>query len=158
MRTLIHTGIISSIAVPTNVTRARAFSSMSFSLGEPPVTFYIPGGAGYVPFRGGDFVAIAGRKTFMPGVQWVALAYRRLGVEGPGRGIGYMLPLACLGFGVLGLYFAYLGALSDANGRNVFVPMLVLGAFGLFRLIAIRAAARQLDSIEMPLTTRSSGP
>jgi hypothetical protein len=122
------------------------------------MTFYIPGGAEYVPFKGGDFMAIAGRKTFVPGVQWVALAYRKLGAEQSGYGIGYMLPLICLGFGALGLYSTYMGALSDASGRNVFLPMLAMGVFGLYRLVSIQAAARQLDSIEMPLTTRLSGP
>jgi hypothetical protein len=69
-----------------------------------------------------------------------------------------MLPIICVGFGALGLYATFMGALSDANGRNVFLPMLAMGAFGLYRIISIQAAARQLGSIEMPLTTRLSGP
>jgi len=158
MRTVIHTGFVNVVATSTARSRLFAFSSPAFSLGELGVTFYVPGGWEFAPFKPGDFVAIAGKRTFMPGVQYVALAYRRLGVGGPGYGIGGVLPLFCLGAGLLGAYFAYLGALSDPNGRNIFIPMLVLGVLGLFRFVAIQAAARQLDQIEMPLTTRSSGP
>ena len=158
MRTVIHTGIITTVAQSTSQSRLFAFSSPVFSLGEPAIDFYVPGGAAYFPLKAGDFVAIAGRKTFVPGVQYVALAYRRLGVAGPGRGIGALLPLFCALNGLLGAYFAYLGALSDPTGRKVFIPMLVIGALGFYRIVTIQIAARQLDKLEMPLTMRSSGP
>jgi hypothetical protein len=153
MRTVIHTGIVNVVATSTSLSKLLALSSPVFSLGELNVTFYVPGGWEFAPFKPGDFVAIAGRKTFMPGVQYVALAYRRLWVGGPGHGIGRVLPLSCVGAGLLGAYFAYLCALSDLNGRNIFIPMLALGALGLFRLVAIQAAVRQLNQFEMPLTS-----
>ena len=122
------------------------------------LTFYVPGGWEYAPFKPGDFVAIAGRRTFVPGVSYVALAYRRLGVGGPGHGIGMLLPLVFVIAGLIGSYFAYLGALTEPRGRIVMLPMLALGILGVYRLIAIHSAARQLNTIEVPTTTRSSGP
>ena len=158
MRTVIHTGFVSTVAKPNSQYRPFAFASPAFALGEPPITFYVPGGWGYIPFATGDFVAIAGKRTPVPGVQYVALAYRRLGVEGRGRWLGGLLPLFGLMAGLLGLYCIYLGALDEPQGKKLVIYTFVIAAISLYRLASIHAATRQLDQMEMPLTTRSSGP
>jgi len=158
MRTVIHTGFVSAVATSNSQSRAFAFASPAFALGEPPATFYVPGGWGYIPFAAGDFVAVAGKKTPVPGVQYVALAYRRLGVEGRGRWIGGLLPFFGSMAGPFGLYAMYLGALTEPGGKSLVISTLVIGAVSLYRLASIHAATRQLNQMEMPLTTRSSGP
>ena len=69
MRTVIFSGIIGELGKS-----GRYKGGLSFTLGEPPVTFYSPGDPEAAPFRPGDPVAIAARRTFVPGAQYVALA------------------------------------------------------------------------------------
>ena len=153
MRTVVLSGIISVAVLP----RRRSFG-FSFSLGEPPVDFYSPGGLGDYSIKPGDFVAIAAKRTLVPGAKYVALAYRPLGVEAHGRTIGAAWPAMCLGFGVIGTYFAYLGALQEPNGRYTFIPMILLGVFGIVRTLTMWQSVQLLNRMEMPLTTRLSGP
>lgn len=151
MRTVIFSGIIGEIggAGPHK-------GGLSFTLGEPPMAFYSPGGMEGAPFSPGDYVAIAARRTFMPGVQYVALAYRNWGTKGCGHTIGAAWPSLCLGIGAIGAYLAYEGALKDPMGREVFLPMLAAGIFGAFRLVTMLRATRLLDRASMPTTTRLS--
>ena len=120
--------------------------------------FYSPGAMGDFSIRPGDFIAIAGRKTFIPGAEYVALAYRPLGVEGSGRTLGAGWPLMCLGFGIVGAYFALMGALQEPRGPEVFLPMILLGIFGMMRLLAMWQAIVLLNRMRLPLTTHLSEP
>ena len=151
MRTVIFSGIIGEIGES-----GRYKGGLSFTLGEPPVAFYSPGGMEGAPFSPGDYVAIAARRTFVPGVQYVALAYRNWGTKGSAQTIGAIWPSLCLGIGAMGAYFAYEGALKDPMGREIFLPMLAAGIFGAFRLATMLHATRLLDETSMPPTTRLS--
>lgn len=147
MRTVIFSGIIGEIGES-----GRYKGGLSFALGQPPVAFYSPGGSGGAPFRPGDYVAIAARRTFVPGAQYVALAYRNWGTKGSGQTIGAIWPSLCLGIGAIGAYFAYEGALKNLMGREIFMPMLAAGIFGVFRLFTMLRATRLLDKTLMPST------
>lgn len=149
MRTVIFSGIVGEVGKS-----GRYKGGLSFTLGEPPMVFYSPGGVGGAPFSPGDYVAIAARRTFVPGVQYVALAYRNWGTKGTGQTVGAIWPSLCLGIGALGGYFAYGGALKDPMGREIFLPMLAAGIFGAYRLITMLRATRLLDGTSMPSTTR----
>ena len=151
MRTVIFSGIIGEVGKS-----GWYKGGLSFILGEPPVAFYSPGGMEGAPFSPGDYVAIAARRTFVPGAQYVALAYRNWGTKGTGQTIGAIWPSLCLGIGAMGAYFAYEGALKDPMGREIFLPMLAAGIFGAFRLVTMLRATRLLDGTSMPSTTRLS--
>jgi len=151
MRTVIFSGIIGEVGAG-----GRYKGGLSFTLGEPPVAFYSPGGFGGALFSPGDYVAIAARRTFMPGAQYVALAYRNWGTKSTGQTIGATLPSLCLGIGAVGAYFAYEGALKDPMGSEIFLPMLAAGIFGTYRLVTMLRATRLLDETSMPATTRLS--
>ena len=151
MRTVIFSGIIGEVGKS-----GRYNGGLSFTVGEPPVAFYSPGGSTGALFSPGDYVAIAARRTFMPGAQYVALAYRNWGTKGSGQTIGALWPSLCLGIGAMGGYFAYEGALKEPMGREIFLPMLAAGIFGVFRLVTMLHAARLLDKTSMPSTTRLS--
>ena len=92
----------------------------------------------------------------MPGAQYVALAYRNWGTKGSGQTIGALWPSLCLGIGATAAYFAYAGALKDPMGREIFLPMLAAGIFGVFRLVTMLRATRLLDKTSMPSTMRLS--
>ncbi|MEP6899416.1 MAG: hypothetical protein ABI870_12885 [Rhodanobacter sp.] len=151
MRTVIFSGIIGEIGES-----GRYKGGLSFTLGEPPVAFYSPGNAGGALFSPGDHVAIAARRTFVPGAQYVALAYKNWGTKGSAQSIGTTWPSLCLGIGAIGAYIIYQGALKDPMGREVFLPMLAVGIFGVFRLVTILRATRILDRTSMPSTMRLS--
>lgn len=151
MRTMIFSGIIGEIGEA-----GRYKGGLTFTLGEPPVAFYSPGGLGGAPFSPGDYVAIAARRTFVPGAQYVALAYRNWGTKGSSQTIGAVWPSLCLGIGAIGGYFAYEGALKEPMGREIFLPMLAAGFFGVFRLVTMLRATRLLDRTSMPSTMRLS--
>jgi hypothetical protein len=157
MRTVIHTGMVETVAESNRRSRLFSFASPVFSLGGPGTYFYVLGGWSYKPFSAGDFIAVAGRRTFMLGVQFAELAYRNVGVGGSAYGLGNLLPMFLMLAGLLAGYFAYLGALSDPIGRRVFIPMLVLGFLGAYRIVKIRLAVSQLNRMEMPLTTEWTG-
>ena len=146
MRTVIFSGVVGEIRKS-----GRDKSALSFTVGEPPVTFYSPGPGGAL-FRPGDYVAIAARPTFVPGVQYVALAYRNWGTKGSGQTIGAVMPTFCLGIGAVGAYFVYEGALKESMGVEIFLSMLAVGIFGVFRLVTIYRATRLLDRTSMPST------
>jgi hypothetical protein len=145
MRTVIFSGIVGEVGES-----GRYKGGLWFTLLEPPVVFYSPGGLTGALFSPGDHVAIAARRTFVPGVQYVALAYRNWGTKGPGRTIGAAWPSLCLGIGAIGAYLAYAGGLKDPMGREIFLPMLAAGIFGAFRLVTMLRATRQLDGTSMP--------
>lgn len=145
MRTMIFSGIVGEIGKS-----GRYSGGLWFTLQEPPMTFYSPAGMEGARFRPGDHVAIAARRTFMPGVQYVALAFRNWGIKGSSQTIGATWPTLCLGLGAIGAYFAYQGALRDPMGREIFLPMLAAGLFGAFRLITMFRAMRLLDGASMP--------
>lgn len=151
MRTMIVSGVVSGAVIPR-----RRSGGFSFSLGEPPTTFYSPGALGAMSIQAGDFIAVAAKRTFVPGAQYVALAYRRLGVNGPGQTIGAGWPVACMAVGLLGGYAVNLGAMQETNGPIIFIPMILLGIFGALRLLAMRHSVRLLNRMEMPLTTHVS--
>jgi hypothetical protein len=90
MRTVIFSGIIGEVGRSSS----RYKGGLSFTLGEPPVAFYSPGGLEGAPFRPGDYVAIAARRTFVPGVQYAALAYRNWGTKGTGQTVWCHLAIA----------------------------------------------------------------
>jgi hypothetical protein len=148
MRTVIFSGVVVEIRKS-----GRDKSALSFTMGEPPVAFYSPGPEGAF-FRPGDYVAIAARPTFVPGVQYVALAYRNWGTKGSGQTIGAVMPTFSLGIGAVGAYFAYEGALKESMGLEIFLPMLAVGIFGVFRLVTLFRAKRLLDRTSMPSTMR----
>lgn len=150
MRTVIFSGIIVGIGES-----GRYRGALSFTMGEPPVVFYSPG-LGSPLFSPGDYVAIAARRTFVPGAQYVALAYRNWGTKGSAQTIGVAWPSFCLGIGAIGAYFVYEGALKDPMGPEIFLPMLAAGIFGVFRLVTMRHARRLLDKTSMPSTMRLS--
>jgi hypothetical protein len=114
MSMLIFSGIVGEIGQS-----GAKKGSLWFTLGEPPVTFYSPG-PGSALFKPGDYVAIAAKRTFMPGVQHVALAYRNWGTKGSSQTIGAVWPSLCLGVGAVGAYFVYEGALKDSMNRPGF--------------------------------------
>jgi len=145
MRTVIFSGIVGEVGGS-----GRYKGGFWFTLLEPPVAFYSPGGLGGACFSPGDYVAIAARRTFVPGAKYVALAYRNWGTKGSSRTIGATWPSLCLGIGAMGAYFAYEGALKDPMGREIFLPMLAAGIFGAFRLITMLRATRLLDGTSMP--------
>jgi hypothetical protein len=149
MRTVIFSGIVGGVGES-----GRYKGGLSFTLGEPPVAFYSPGGSGPAPFSPGDYVAIAARPTFVPGAQYVALACRNWGTKGSAQTIGAILPTFCLGIGAVGAYFAYEGALNEPMGLEIFLPMLAVGIFAVFRLVTIFRATRLLDRTSMPSTMR----
>jgi len=151
MRTVIFSGIIGEIGES-----GLYKGGLSFTLGEPPVAFYSPGGSEGALFSPGDYVAIAARRTFVPGAQYVALAYRNWGTKGSSQTIGAVWPSLCLGIGAVGAYFAYEGALKDPMGLEIFLPMLAVGIFGFFRLVTMLRATRLLDRTSMPSTMRLS--
>jgi len=130
-------------------------AAMSFSVGDPPVRFYCPGGDGTL-FSNGEYIAVAGKRTFIvPGVTHVALAYRRLGSMGSAHFMGVMLPGGCILFGIIGvLGDLFLGPLNI--DLKVFAAGLVaLGAFGLWRLWSIRKACRMLELLPSVISTYS---
>jgi len=145
MRTVIFSGIVGEVGES-----GRYKGGFWFTLLEPPVAFYSPGGLGGALFSPGDYVAIAARRTFVPGAQYVALAYRNWGTKGSSQTIGATWPSLCLGIGAMGAYLAYEGALKDPMGREIFLPMLAAGIFGAFRLITMLRATRLLDETSMP--------
>lgn len=151
MRTVICSGIVGGIG-ETGVYKG----GFSFTLGEPPMAFYSPGAMGNGLFKPGDYVAIAARRTFVPGVQYVALAYRNWGTKGSSQTIGAFLPSLCLGVGAMGAYFVYDGALIDPMGPQTSLPMLAAGIFGVFRLVAMLRATRLLDKTSMPASMQLS--
>jgi len=153
MRTVVISGLVSGVASPR-----RRSGGYPLALGEPPVFFYSPGAMGDFSLRHGEFVAIAGRRTSVPGAKYVALAYRRLGVESSGQSLGAGWPLLCVGFGIVGAYLSCLGALQEPRGLSTFVPMTLLGVFGIVRLVSMWHAVQLLNRMEMPPTTRSCGP
>ena len=134
----------------------RRSAAVSFSVGEPPVRFYSPQLLDAVPpFSVGDYVAVAGKRTFVPGVTHVALAYRRLGDMGSAHFMAVSLPGVCILCGLVGASaVAFLGPLDTAT--KVFVAaLLTVGSFGVWRLWSMRQACRMLDQIESPLSTYS---
>ena len=151
----VFTGTISGLAKPTRAV------SLHFTLDQLPVQFYVPGCAVVgVPIRRGDFVAVAAKRTLVPGVEYVALAFRCFGLHGSGHTIGAGWPAACVAIGALGgylAYYAYRDGLGTPFRISIEASMLLGGAWGAFRLIDILRAVRVLDRVEMPLTTRSSG-
>lgn len=151
MRTVIFSGLVSSTALPR-----RRSGGYSLAIGEPPVNFYSPVAMGDLSIKAGDFIAIAGKKTFVPWAKYVALAYRPLGAAGPARTLGAGWPLMCLGFGIVAGYFVLMGALHEPRGPEAFLPMILLGIFGMIRLVAMWQAVALLNRMTMPLTTHLS--
>ena len=145
MRTVIFSGIVGEVGET-----GRYRGGLWFTLLEPPVAFYSPGGSTGALFSPGDYVAIAARRTFVPGAQYVALAFRNWGTKGSSQTIGVIWPSLCVGIGAIGAYLAYEGALKDPMGREIFLPMLAAGIFGAFRLITMLRATRLLDETSMP--------
>jgi hypothetical protein len=145
MRTVIFSGIVGEVGES-----GRYKGGLWFTLLQPPVAFYSPGGLEGAPFSPGDYVAIAARRTFAPGAQYVALACRNWGTKGSSRTIGATWPSLCLGIGAIGAYFVYKGVLKDPMGREIFLPMLAAGIFGAFRLVTMLRATRLLDETSMP--------
>jgi hypothetical protein len=129
-------------------------TAMSFGVGEPPVRFYSPGFTP-PPFSAGDYVAVAGKRTFVPGVTHVALAYRRLGDMGSAHFMNVSFPGACILFGILGAFgLTFLGPLNSAT-EALAAALLAVGAFGVERLWSMHKACRMLEQIESPLSTYS---
>lgn len=120
-------------------------TATSFAVGDPPVRFYCPGGAG-TPFSAGEYVAVAGKRTFIvPGVTHVALAYRRLGYKGSAHFMGVAFPGMCVLLGICGAYGGlFLGPLN-AGLKVLAAALVALGFFGLWRLWSMRKACRMLD-------------
>jgi hypothetical protein len=131
-------------------------TSVSFSVGEPPVRFYSPQFLDAAPpFSAGDYVAVAGKRTLIPGVTHVALAYRRLGDMGSAHFMSVSFPGVCILCGLLGASAAaFLGPLDTAT-KEFAAALLAVGAFGVRRLWSMRQACRMLDQIESPLSTYS---
>jgi len=125
-----------------------------FSVGEPAVKFYTLGFTA-PPFSVGDYVAVAGKRTFVPGIPHVALAYRRLGDMGNAHFMNVSVPGACVLFGIIGaLGGALLGPLNT-DTRELSAALIAVGAFGVWRLWLMLKACRMLDQMESPSSTYS---
>ena len=126
---------------------------ITFSIGDPPVTFWSPFSFGETPFGAGDYVAVAGKRTPVPGVAYVALAYRRLGDGGAAHFLNVGFPGSCILFGALGVFGgSFLGPLN-VDTRTLAAVLFAVGIFGLWRIWSMRVACRILDKLESPLST-----
>lgn len=130
---------------------------ITFSIGNPPVNFWSPFSFAETPFGAGDYVAVAGKRTLVPGVAYVALAYRRLGDGGTAHFLNVGFPGSCILFGALGLFGGlFLGPLN-VDTRTLTAVLLAVGLFGIWRIWSMRAACRMLDKLESPLSTYGRG-
>lgn len=124
----------------------------TFSVGDPPVNFWSPFSLGS-PIASGDYVAVAGKRSLVPGVDYVALAYRRLGTSGNAQLFNAAFPVMCILFGVLGAFGGlFLGPLNACT-KPMTAVLIALGLFGIWRLWSMYAARRILNSIESVLST-----
>jgi hypothetical protein len=126
---------------------------ITFAIGNPPVKFWSPFSYGERPFAAGDYVAVAGKRSLVPGVDQVALAYRRLGTSGNAHFLNIGLPSSCIFFGVIGVFGGlFLGPLN-ASTRSLAGVLLAIGLFGIWRLWSMHTACRMLDKLELPAST-----
>lgn len=130
-------------------------TAASFSVGDPPVRFYCPG-VMVAPFSDGDYVAVAGKRTFfVPGVTHVALAYRRLGYTGSAHFLGVAFPGICILLGICGALGAiFLGPLN-VDIKVLAAGLVALETFGVWRLWSMRQACHMLDLLPSALSTYS---
>ena len=124
----------------------------TFSIGDPPVSFWSPFSFGS-PITAGDYVAVAGKRSLVPGVGHIALAYRHLGASGTAHLFNAVFPTTCILFGSLGaLGGLFLGPL-DVGTKLLTAGLLALGLFGILRLWSMYTARRMLSSIAPTLST-----
>ena len=124
----------------------------TFIVGDPPVSFWSPFSLGS-PIATGDYVAVAGQRSLVPGIGRVALAYRRLGTSGSSHLFNAAFPIMCILFGILGIFGGlFLGPLN-AGTRSMTAGLVALGLFGIWRLWCMCTARSMLDNIESVLST-----
>jgi len=146
----IHTGFVSALE-----NRAGRYTgSPSFSLNDPSVTYYSPGPTPAFPLNQGDYVAVAVKRTIVPGAQFVAFAYRGLGVGASAKALNAGWQILCIIAGATFIGFEIAAPLTDVAPVVPFLSFGSLVVFGIFRLISMRLACRALDAIESPLTAR----
>jgi hypothetical protein len=144
-------GIVSSCFDANNSTGRMQMAT--FAVGNPAVNFWSPFSFGDRPFAVGDYIAVAGRRTFIPGIYYVALAYRRLGSGGTAHFLNVGFPGACILLGLVGAFgVLFLGPLNVATKAESAV-LLALGAFGIWRLWSMHRACKMLDKLESTLST-----
>lgn len=129
------------------------FAVTTFSIGSPPVSFWSPFSFGSRPFSNGDYVAVAGRRSLVPGIDQATLAYRRLGTSGTAHFLNVGFPGSCILFGAIGGFGGlFLGPLNFST-RSLTVVLLAIGLFGIWRLWSMHTACRMLDKLELPSAT-----
>ena len=121
----------------------------TFSIGDPPVNFWSPFALDS-PIAVGDYVAIAGKPSLVPGVGHVALAYRHLGASGSAHFFNTSLPVICILFGVLGSFGGmFLGPLN-ADTKSLAIGLLALGLFGIWRFWSMHTAMIERSAARRP--------
>lgn len=124
----------------------------TFMVGDPPVSFWSPLSFDS-PIANGDYVAVAGQRSLVPGVGRVALAYRRLGNSGSAHLFNVPFPIMCLLFGTLGIFGGlFLGPLNAGTG-SMTAGLVALGLFGIWRLGCMCMARRMLNNMESVMST-----
>jgi hypothetical protein len=132
---------------------------MTFLLGEPPKVIYSPAFLAGTPFSQGDFIAVAAKQTFIPGADYVALAYRNLGVGGRAQWLNPAWPGLCAIVGAVGAYAFAIPAPVSAERLSIEAIMIAVGAFGVVRLLSMRKATGLLNAMQPPLTgVRADAP
>jgi hypothetical protein len=132
---------------------------MTFLLGEPPKVLYSPSFLAGTSFSQGDFIAVAAKRTFIPGADYVALAYRNLGVGGDAQWLNPAWPGLCLIIGGAGACALAIPGPVSAARWSIEAITIAIGAFGIARLLSMRKATRLLNAMQPPLTcVRADAP
>ncbi|MEW9570711.1 hypothetical protein ABQJ54_03035 [Rhodanobacter sp. Si-c] len=124
----------------------------TFMVGDPPVSFWSPFSLDS-PIATGDYVAVAGQRSLVPGIGRVALAYRRLGTSGSSHLFNAAFPIMCILFGTLGIFGGLFLRPLNADTESMTVGLVALGLFGIWRLGCMCTARRMLNSIDPVLST-----
>lgn len=127
----------------------------TFQVGTPPKQFFSPVSAGRL-LTSGDYAAVAGMGPRIPGLGYLALAYRHLGRSGSAHLMNPFLPGLCTLIGLGGLVaVVYPGPLDSAQ-KQIVTSALAAGAFGAWILWSMFSACRMLNKVQASLTTRQS--
>lgn len=123
----------------------------TFMVGDPPVSFWSPFSLDS-PIATGDYVAVAGQRSLVPGIGRVALAYRRLGNSGSAHLFNVTFPIMCLLFGALGIFGGLFLEPSGVDTASMAAGV-ALGLFGIWRLWCMCTARSMLNNVESVLST-----
>jgi len=123
----------------------------TFTVGDPPTSFWSLLSLDS-PIANGDYIAVAGQRSLVPGIDRVALAYRRLGNSGSAHFFNLAFPIVCFLFATLGIC----GSLFlEPSGVDIASMMagIALGLFGIWRLWCMCAARRMLNNMDSVMST-----